>query len=75
MGVVDGGTPTELKADLARGLNESEVRAHLAQYGPNQLQEQKGRSPLSIFADQFADMIVWVLIGAAIVSGGTAAEK
>jgi Ca2+-transporting ATPase len=55
----------ELKADLARGPGEPEARARLAQYGPNQLQEQKRRSPLRIFADQFADMIVRVLIGAA----------
>jgi Ca2+-transporting ATPase len=58
-----------LKTDLAAGLSDSEIRTRLAQYGPNQLLEQKGRGPLKIFLEQFEDFIIWVLIGAALVSG------
>jgi magnesium-transporting ATPase (P-type)/predicted RNA-binding Zn-ribbon protein involved in translation (DUF1610 family) len=35
----------------------------------NQLQEKKGISPLGIFFEQFRDFIIWILIGAALVSG------
>jgi Ca2+-transporting ATPase len=58
-----------LETDLALGLPESEIKPRLEKYGPNQLQEQKGRSPLKIFLEQFEDFIVWVLIGAVLVSG------
>lgn len=58
-----------LKTDLAAGLSDSEIKTRLARYGPNQLLEQKGRGPLKIFLEQFEDFIIWVLIGAALVSG------
>jgi P-type Ca2+ transporter type 2C len=58
-----------LEADPAKGLSSDEVKQRLEKYGPNQLLEKKGRSPLSIFIDQFKDFIIWVLIVAAIISG------
>lgn len=58
-----------LNTDLSKGLTLNEVKLRLEKYGPNQLREKKGRSPLSIFFEQFQDFIVWVLIGAALVSG------
>jgi Ca2+-transporting ATPase len=58
-----------LKTDLAGGLAESENKVRLAHYGPNTLREGKGRSRLKIFIGQFADFIIWVLVGAAFVSG------
>ncbi|MDI6731323.1 MAG: calcium-translocating P-type ATPase, PMCA-type [Candidatus Margulisbacteria bacterium] len=59
----------ELESNLTSGLSSSQVLAKLTKYGPNQLLEKKGRSPLSIFLDQFKDFIIWVLIGAGLVSG------
>ncbi|MGB8951442.1 MAG: calcium-transporting P-type ATPase, PMR1-type [Candidatus Aminicenantales bacterium] len=59
----------QLATDLSSGLSSQEVQARLAKYGPNQLLEKKGRSPLSIFLEQFGNFIIWVLIGAAMVSG------
>ncbi|MDD5584183.1 MAG: calcium-transporting P-type ATPase, PMR1-type [Candidatus Omnitrophica bacterium] len=56
-------------ANLSQGLSIQEVKTRLDKYGPNQLREAKGRSPISIFLEQFQDFIVWVLIGAAFVSG------
>jgi Ca2+-transporting ATPase len=58
-----------LVTDPIKGLTTQEVRSRLIKFGPNQLKEAKGHSPLSIFIEQFEDFIVWVLIGAAIVSG------
>jgi Ca2+-transporting ATPase len=58
-----------LKTHSSDGLAGTEAKARLAQYGPNQLQEAKPRSPLAIFLEQFDDFIIWVLIGAAVVSG------
>ncbi|MEW6380313.1 MAG: calcium-transporting P-type ATPase, PMR1-type [bacterium] len=58
-----------LTTDLLSGLSQQEAGIRLDKYGPNQLQEKKGPGPLWIFLEQFRDFIVWVLIGAALVSG------
>lgn len=63
------GTIERLETDSSKGLSLQEASLRLDKYGPNQLKEKKGRSPLSIFFEQFQDFIVWVLIGAALVSG------
>jgi Ca2+-transporting ATPase len=59
----------ELQTHLHEGLTEERYQEHLRQYGPNQLPEKRGRSPLSIFLSQFQEFIVWVLAAAALVSG------
>jgi len=41
----------------------------LAQYGANELPQAPPLSPFGIFLGQFSSLIVWVLIGAALVSG------
>ncbi len=58
-----------LDSDLSSGLTDDQAATRLEKYGPNQLKEKKGPSPLSIFAGQFRDFIIWVLIAAALVSG------
>ena len=58
-----------LRTDLARGLTTAEATRRLAETGPNQLQEQAGHGPWQIFLGQFQDLIIWVLMGAALVSG------
>jgi Ca2+-transporting ATPase len=58
-----------LGTDLKSGLAPEKAKELLGRYGPNQLQEKKGRGPFRIFLEQFADLIIWVLIGAAVVSG------
>ncbi len=58
-----------LATDAERGLSEAEARARLAGHGPNALAEKKGHGPLSILLDQFRNLIIWVLMGAALVSG------
>jgi P-type Ca2+ transporter type 2C len=58
-----------LEADPTKGLSSGEVKQRLEKYGTNQLKEKKGHSALSIFLDQFRDFIIWVLVGAAVISG------
>lgn len=58
-----------LKSDLKSGLLPTEAARRLAEYGPNTLTEKKAISPLEIFLDQFKNFIIWILIGAALVSG------
>ena len=62
-------TVSSLDSDLSSGLTDDQAATRLQKYGPNQLKEKKGPSPLSIFLGQFQDFIIWVLIAAAIVSG------
>ena len=58
-----------LASDLTSGLSTEETTNRLKKYGHNQLKEKKIRSPIRIFFEQFENFIVWVLIGAALVSG------
>jgi Ca2+-transporting ATPase len=58
-----------LGVDTSKGLSPEEAGLRLVKYGPNQLKEKKGINPLDIFIGQFKDFIIWVLIGAALVSG------
>ena len=59
----------ELQTDLNSGLPVDDVARRRAQEGPNELPEAKPPSLLKLFLSQFTSLIVWVLIGAAIVSG------
>jgi P-type Ca2+ transporter type 2C len=59
----------KLITDINHGLISDEATKRKSQYGPNQLDEKPGRSPIALFFDQFRDFIIWVLIAAALVSG------
>ncbi len=58
-----------LASDPERGLSEREATRRLALHGPNELPDAPPPSPLSLFLAQFANLVIWVLIGAAVVSG------
>src|SRR5450759_3394317 len=58
-----------LLTNLSSGLSGQEAVLRLEKYGLNQLQDKKGRSLPGIFLEQFQGFIIWVLIGAALVSG------
>ncbi|MGI6069503.1 MAG: calcium-translocating P-type ATPase, PMCA-type [Blautia sp.] len=49
-------------------LNDGLVEDHQQQYGPNELSEGKKKSILQVFAEQFKDFLVMILIVAAVVS-------
>ena len=50
------------------GLSNEEAKKRLVKYGPNQLEEKNRVTPLKVFLRQLANVIVWVLAAAAIIS-------
>jgi Ca2+-transporting ATPase len=60
---------TQLQSDSEEGLSTHEAVARQKNYGPNQLTEKEGRTAVMMFLDQFGDFMIWVLTGAALVSG------
>ncbi len=50
------------------GLTEAEANKRLAQYGPNKLPEEQKLSAVKIFLNQFKSPLVYVLLGAALIS-------
>ena len=64
--------PEAIVADLAtdpvRGLSAAEARHRLAIYGSNELVHAAAMSALSVFAQQFASFVIWILILAALVT-------
>lgn len=58
----------ELGGDVSAGLDEQEVRRRLERDSPNTVPDQPTASVLVLLARQFADAMVWLLIGAAVVS-------
>ncbi|MGE0470001.1 MAG: cation-translocating P-type ATPase [Nitrospira sp.] len=58
-----------LATDAEHGLASQEVEERHAEFGPNELPEAPPPSLLKLFLSQFTSVIVWVLIGAAIISG------
>src|SRR5262245_7056935 len=57
-----------LATDTLRGLSAREAAERLTQDGPNELSKGETVSPLAILAGQFSNLVIWVLIGAALVS-------
>ncbi|MCY7559652.1 HAD-IC family P-type ATPase, partial [Paenibacillus macerans] len=58
----------ELQADPAPGLTSAEAKARLSKYGPNKLKGKPKKSMLSLFLAQLKDMLIYVLLGAAVVT-------
>jgi Ca2+-transporting ATPase len=50
------------------GLSEEEAQKRLEEFGPNELRKEKGKSPWSIFFDQFKDFLILLLLAATLVS-------
>ena len=50
------------------GLSGEEVRRRTGQYGPNKLSEGKKKSVPQIFFEQFKDLLVVILLIAAVIS-------
>ncbi|MBU5436285.1 cation-translocating P-type ATPase [Pseudoflavonifractor sp. MSJ-37] len=53
------------------GLAPQEAQRRLAEHGPNQLQEGKRKSVAALFLEQFQDLLVVILLAAAVISALT----
>lgn len=51
------------------GLTTKEAEKRMKSFGLNELEHKSKASPVKIFLSQFNDFMVWVLIGATIISG------
>ncbi|MFX0050537.1 MAG: cation-translocating P-type ATPase [Candidatus Hermodarchaeota archaeon] len=58
----------DLKANLENGLSSQEAQQRLEQYGSNELISGEKISPVKMFLLQFKDFIVFLLLGATLVS-------
>jgi len=58
-----------LQTTLERGLSNEDVSLRLARYGPNSIREAKPKGPWRIFAAQFTDFMIVVLLAAAVIAG------
>lgn len=59
----------EFQTDCYLGLTDSQVQQRSTYYGRNELKENNLRNNWEIFADQFKNVMLLLLIGVAIVSG------
>jgi len=53
---------------LERGLSQDQVKKNLEQYGPNELPAEEGKSLWQLVLEQFDDLLVKILLLAAIIS-------
>lgn len=58
----------ELLVTSADGLSKEEIENRQTKYGPNRLAETKTRGPLLRFLSQFHNVLIYVLIAAAVVT-------
>ncbi len=59
----------ELLDTNPQGLSISDAEEKLLQYGPNELQEGKKKGVAGMLFDQFKDVMILILLAAAIISG------
>ena len=57
-----------LQSDPAKGLTEGQVQEKRAQHGENKLRGKKKKTNLQRFAEQFKDVMILILIAAAVIS-------
>lgn len=65
----------DLDTDQTKGLSTQQVDERQASYGRNELETKSGRSRLTIFIDQFTNIMLLMLMGVAVVSAGIAISK
>ena len=62
------GDVLETLQSSVKGLDDSEARARLVRYGPNELRCEKQISPLRVFAEQFKEILIIILLAATFLS-------
>ena len=58
----------ELSSDQVKGLSSAKASELLGKYGPNKLNEKKKKTMIQRFFDQFKDVMILILIAAAVIS-------
>lgn len=58
-----------LKVESGAGLSPQEAAHRLTRHGPNAIREKPPRPLWRMFADQFSDFMILILLAAAVVSG------
>ena len=56
------------ETNLESGLNDEQISSKKEKFGPNKLREKKKKSTFQRFLDQFKDVMILILIAAAVVS-------
>lgn len=64
----------ELDTEIESGLTAQQVIDSRARHGSNLIETDAGRGALPILVDQFRDVLVWVLLVAAAISGFVVGE-
>lgn len=59
----------ELEVDPLKGLSSEEAKNRLSKYGENKLREKKSKTMLQLFFAQLNDVMIFILLGAALISG------
>jgi Ca2+-transporting ATPase len=59
----------EVESDIDRGLTAAQARERFANVGPNELPEAPPASWFKLLLSQFTSLLIWVLVGAAALSG------
>lgn len=59
----------ELKVNPLQGLSSEEVAIRLGKYGENKLAAKKGKTLIQLFFAQLNDPMIYILLGAALISG------
>ena len=57
-----------LNTNVTQGLSSAEVEKRLSEYGKNQLTQKKPKTNLQRFFEQFKDVMILILLAAAVVS-------
>lgn len=58
----------QLNTNIETGLNPADIERLTAEHGPNCLDEEEGESIWEKIVEQFKDLLVQILLGAAIIS-------
>merc|ERR1712158_104558 len=61
-------SPEYFQRDSERGLSQSQVESLRKKYGPNELPAEEGKSLLTLVLEQFDDLLVKILLLAAVIS-------
>jgi Ca2+-transporting ATPase len=55
-------------APLSSGLSSTDAQRRLAEVGPNEIRREQRTTPLTLLARQFASPVIWLLLGASVLS-------